>query len=206
MKFAYFNPTVMAIDEIPEPIFSDIKNLADTAHNHPQHNDEGNPAISIRGGQQVHLHPNKFNLDITILKNYVESKCKEYINTITQAQGVKELEKFTPVMVSAWTIKQKSGDYQALHSHEAHISGNIYLDVPTMQSPKSSDAHIEFRLPTIKNPATFTFIDQWRFKPEPKKMIVFPSYIPHTVYPWQGTGHRTILAWDVVLTAGVAQG
>jgi len=202
MKFAYFNPTVMAIDEIEEPTFSQIKSLADTAHTHPEHNDEGNPAISIRGGQQVHLHPNKFNLDISVLKNYVENKCREYISTITQAQGVKDLEQFQPVLISAWTIRQQSGDYQALHSHEAHLSGNIYLDVPQLENSKSSDAHIEFRLPIVKNPATFTFMDQWRFKPEPRKMIVFPSYIPHTVYPWQGTGHRTILAWDVILTKG----
>jgi hypothetical protein len=63
----------------------------------------------------------------------------------------------------------------------------------------SSDANIEFRLPVIRNPANFIFVDQWRFNPQPMKMIVFPSYIPHTVYPWKGKGTRTILAWDVKL-------
>ncbi len=106
------------------------------------------------------------------------------------------------MLVSAWTIKQTAGDYQALHNHEAHISGNIYLDVPLLdEGSKSSDANIEFRLPVIRNPAHFVFTDQWRFKPEPLKMIIFPSYVSHTVYPWKGQGSRTILAWDVKLIA-----
>jgi len=78
----------------------------------------------------------------------------------------------------------------------------MYLDVPDLDlNSHSSDANIEFRLPVIKNPANFIFIDQWRFRPQTAKMIVFPSYIPHTVYPWRGEGSRTILAWDVKLVS-----
>jgi hypothetical protein len=114
--------------------------------------------------------------------------------------GRSDLNPYDPVMVSAWTIQQRSGDYQALHTHEAHLSGNIYIDVPDLDfESEASDASIEFRFPVIRNPASFIFVDQWRFKPQPLKMIVFPSYLPHTVYPWNGEGHRTILAWDAKL-------
>jgi hypothetical protein len=200
MKFAYFNPTVMAIADVPADVFSHLQGITHVAHSLQQHNDAGNPAISIRGGQQIQLVPNEFNLDITVLKNFVESQCQGYINTIMGQSGRTDLDPLTPVLVSAWTIKQSSGDYQALHSHEAHISGNIYIDVPELDAnANSSDANIEFRLPVIRNPANFIFVDQWRFNPQPMKMIVFPSYIPHTVYPWKGKGTRTILAWDVKL-------
>ena len=200
MKFAYFNPTVMAIADVPADVFSHLQGMTHVAHSLQQHNDAGNPAISIRGGQQIQLVPNEFNLDITVLKNFVESQCQGYINTIMGQSGRTDLDSFQPVLVSAWTIKQSSGDYQALHSHEAHISGNIYIDVPELDDDaNSSDANIEFRLPVIRNPANFIFVDQWRFKPQPMKMIVFPSYIPHTVYPWKGNGTRIILAWDVKL-------
>ena len=200
MKFAYFNPTVMAIADVPADVFSHLQGITHVAHTLQQHNDAGNPAISIRGGQQIQLIPNEFNLDITVLKNFVEAQCQGYIDTIMRQNGRTDLDSFQPILVSAWTIKQSSGDYQALHSHEAHISGNIYIDVPELDDDAhSSDANIEFRLPVIRNPASFIFVDQWRFKPQPMKMIVFPSYIPHTVYPWKGNGTRTILAWDVKL-------
>ena len=41
--------------------------------------------------------------------------------------------------------------------------------------------------------------DTWKYNPTPGTMIVFPSYLPHTVYPWKGTGHRTVMAFDSVL-------
>ena len=202
MKFAYFNPTVMAVDDVTAEQYSKLREIVNTAHEHSEHNDEGNPDISIRGGQQVQVIPNEFKLDTSFLSQYIEERCQAYIDNIIKTSGVGDLYGYKPVLVSAWTIKQTSGDYQSLHNHEAHISGNIYMDVPLLdESSKSSDANIEFRLPVIRNPAHFVFTDQWRFKPEPMKMILFPSYIPHTVYPWKGQGSRTILAWDVKLIA-----
>lgn len=202
MKFAYFNPTVMAVDDVTAEQYSRLREIVNAAHEHDEHNDEGDPNISIRGGQQVQVVPNEFKLDTSFLSQYIEERCQAYIDNIIKTSGVSDLNGYKPMLVSAWTIKQTAGDYQALHNHEAHISGNIYLDVPLLdEGSKSSDANIEFRLPVIRNPAHFVFTDQWRFKPEPLKMIIFPSYVSHTVYPWKGQGSRTILAWDVKLIA-----
>ena len=190
----------MAVADVPADVFSLLQGLVFEAHQHQEHNDVGNPLISVRGGQQIQLMPNEFKLDTTVLKNYIESQVQGYINTIMQNNGRSDLAPYEPLLVSAWTIRQASGDYQALHTHEAHVSGNIYIDVPDLEvGSNPSDANIEFRLPVIKDPARLIFVDQFRFMPQPMKMIVFPSYIPHTVYPWRGEGTRTILAWDCKL-------
>ncbi len=76
MKFAYVNPTIVAVDDIPEETFNSLQLVVDQAHNHPEFNDEGDPGISIRGGQQIQLLPSQFDLNIDILKNYVEQQCK----------------------------------------------------------------------------------------------------------------------------------
>jgi hypothetical protein len=200
MKFAYFNPTVMAIADVPADVFTQLQEIVEQAHSHREHNDAGNSAISVRGGQQIQLVPNEIRLNTDILKTYIEGQCQGFIDNIMRQNNRTDLDPFEPVLISAWTIKQTSGDYQALHSHEAHISGNIYIDVPHLvDESNSSDSCLEFRLPVIRNPANFIFVDQWRFKPQPMKMVVFPSYIPHTVYPWKGDGTRIILAWDVKL-------
>jgi len=200
MKFAYFNPTVMAVADVPADVFSLLQRLVFEAHKYQEHNDTGNPLISVRGGQQIQLLPNEFKLDTTVLKNYIESQVQGFINTIMRHNGRSDLESYEPLLISAWTIQQASGDYQALHTHDAHVSGNIYIDVPDLEDGSNpSDANIEFRLPVIRDPARLIFVDQFRFNPQPMKMIVFPSYIPHTVYPWRGQGTRTILAWDCKL-------
>lgn len=196
----------MAVDDVPLDIFSQLQGTVNQAHTQQEHNDAGDPTISVRGGQQIQLVPNEFGLDTTVIKTFVESKAKEYIDNIIRTQGVNDLHGYEPVLISAWTIKQGPGDYQALHSHEAHLSGNIYIDVPHLDNDsKPSDANIEFRLPVIKNPAHLIFTDQWRYKPQVAKMVVFPSYVSHTVYPWQGEGHRTILAWDVRLMSKTSE-
>lgn len=205
MKFAYFNPTVIAIEDVPADIYIKLKDMTDIAHSQQQFNDAGNQEISVRGGQQIQLVPNEFKQDTTVLKNYVESKCVEYIDKLGQINGLMDLVSYQPTLVSAWTIKQTAGDYQALHKHEAHISGNIYLEVPDLiEQSNKSDSCLEFRLPTIKNPSQFVFTDNWQFKPQVMKMVIFPSYIPHVVYPWRGQGSRTILAWDVKLMSKIS--
>lgn len=200
MKFAYFNPTVFAVDDVPADTFGYLKNITDQAHNHPEFDDSGNSKISVRGGQQIQLLPNRFNLDTTLLKEFVEDRANIYLQNLMSINGNVEDYPYEPCLISAWTIKQGPGNYQALHSHEAHISGNIYIETPVLDpESESSDSQIEFRIPIVRNPATFHFVDQWRFGPEPYKMLIFPSHVPHTVYPWQGQGSRTILAWDVKL-------
>jgi hypothetical protein len=41
--------------------------------------------------------------------------------------------------------------------------------------------------------------DTWKYNPTPGTVILFPSHLPHTVYPWKGKGTRTVLAFDAVL-------
>jgi len=197
MKFAFLNPTVIALDDVPADVFDELEKIVKLAHTHNELNDEGNPAISIRGGQQIQIAPNDFGLDYNVLKDFVEKSVEEYLKAIQQQNPMVDLSQVAPELISAWTIKQGPGDYQVLHSHEANISGNIYIDVPKLdEASKVSDANIEFKLPVSKNIAHLIFTDSWRFMPEKAKMLVFPSNIPHCVYPWNGTGHRVSLAWD----------
>jgi hypothetical protein len=41
--------------------------------------------------------------------------------------------------------------------------------------------------------------DVWKYTPTPGTVVVFPSHLPHTVYPWKGIGHRTVMAFDAIL-------
>jgi len=200
MKYAYFNPIIVAVEDVPMDVFGTLKNLVANAHIHSELNDEGDPSISVRGGQQIQLLPNELGLDISILEQYVLKISNDYIANLEKQTSLKI--PYQPVLVSAWTIKQTSGDYQVLHSHEAHLSGNIYIDVPTLdENARNTDACIEFRFPTLKHPDRFVFHDHWKFTPEIAKMVVFPGYLPHTVYPWNAPGERVILAWDVKFIA-----
>lgn len=201
LKVAYFQPTILAIDNVPPVEFSKIYSLAELLHSHPELNDSDNPAISIRGGQQIQVYPNKLEIDVTWLVTWLESICQGYMELVIQQSGTEELKYCKPVVTSIWTIKQFEGDYQEMHSHPGgNLSGNIYISAPELaENSRSSDSQLLFRLPQTRDVSKFIMNDTWKYTPQPGTVIVFPSHLPHTVYPWKGRGHRTVMAFDARL-------
>jgi hypothetical protein len=201
LKVAYFQPTVLAIDTVPPVEFSKIYSLAENLHSHPELNDSNNPLISIRGGQQIQVYPNDLNLDVTWLITWLESICQGYMELISSQSGTEDLKYCKVIVTSIWTIRQHEGDYQEMHSHPGgNLSGNIYISAPDLkENSAASDSQILFRLPCTRDVGKFIMTDTWKYTPTPGTVIVFPSYLPHTVYPWHGTGHRTVMAFDARL-------
>ena len=201
LKVAYFQPTVLAIDTVPPVEFSKIYALAENLHSYPELNDGNNPLISIRGGQQIQVYPNQLNIDVNWLITWIESICHGYMELVSQQSGAEDLKYCKPVVTSIWTIRQQEGDYQEMHSHPGgNLSGNIYISAPELKDKSaSSDSQILFRLPFTRDVSKFIMNDTWKYTPTPGTVIVFPSHLPHTVYPWQGTGHRTVMAFDARL-------
>lgn len=200
LRVAYFQPTVIAIDDIPAVEFSQIYNLAEQLHSRPDLND-ANRAISLRGGQQIQVYPNVLGIDVTWLTQWIEKIATGYMELITQQSGTEELKYCKPVVVSVWTIRQTDGDYQEMHSHPmGNLSGNIYISAPELAMNSSpSDSQILFRLPQTKDIGKFVMNDTWKYSPTPGTVILFPSHLPHTVYPWKGSGTRTVMAFDIKL-------
>jgi hypothetical protein len=201
LKVAYFQPVVLAIDNVPPIEFSKIYSLVENLHAHPELNDSGNPDISIRGGQQIQVYPNELGLDVNWLTTWLENLCQGYMEIITQQSGTDELKLCRPEVVSIWTIQQQQGSYQEMHTHPTgHISGNIYISAPELaENSKPSDSQVLFRMPQTKDVSKFIMTDTWKYSPTPGTVIVFPSHLPHTVYPWAGTGTRTVMAFDARL-------
>jgi uncharacterized protein (TIGR02466 family) len=202
LKVAYFQPIIIAMDSVPPVEFSRIYSLAQDLHTHSELNDADNPALSIRGGQQIHVLPNELNIDVAWLKTWLESVCQGYMDIVTQQSGHKELELCKPIVGTVWTIRQESGDYQEMHNHpDGHISGIIYITAPELdeETKTTTDSQILFQLPQARDIRRFVMQDHWKYTPTPGTVIVFPSHIPHTVYPWKGPGSRMVMAFDAKL-------
>jgi hypothetical protein len=201
IKVAYFQPIVLAMDEIPPVEFSKIYGLSENLHSHPELNDNGNPFISIRGGQQIQVYPNELNLDVNWLIKWLEGICVGYMEIVSAQSGTEDLKLCKPVITSIWTIRQEAGSYQEMHSHPGgNISGNIYISSPDFEKESlPSDGQVLFRLPQSKDISKFIMSDTWKYSPSPGTVIIFPSHLPHTVYPWKGTGYRTVMAFDARL-------
>lgn len=201
LHIAYFQPTIFAIDTVAPVEFSRIFNLTEQLHAHPELDDASNPYTSVRGGQQIQVYPNDLNIDTAWLVAYLETLCKGYMEIVSKQSTTKDLDMCRPVVTSIWTIRQSEGQYQELHSHPGgNLSGNIYVTAPELALDSNpSDSQIAFRMPQTRDVTKFMMTDTWKYSPTPGSVILFPSHIPHTVYPWKGMGHRTILAFDARL-------
>lgn len=201
LHVAYFQPVVFAIDHVSPVEFSKIFNLAESLHAIPEVNDADSPQTSARGGKQVQVYPNEFNIDVTWLVKYIKSMCIGYMDLVSKQSTTTDLTLCRPVVTSIWTIRQTEGQYQELHSHPGgNLSGNIYISAPELiEGSNPSDSQIAFRMPHTRDVSKFIMQDTWKYSPTPGTVIVFPGHIPHTVYPWKGTGHRTVMAFDARL-------
>jgi uncharacterized protein (TIGR02466 family) len=198
----------MGIDKMSDEMFEKIKKLAEKLHERTDLNDAGNEDLSVRGGQQIQVLPNDATIEIDWLVEFLEDYLTQYIQQVKTQSMLPDMDYVQVKVTSIWTIKQNPGQYQAMHNHPAgHISGNMYLETPVLAEGSTKiDNNILFKFPVEKDVTKFILQDGWCYRPEVKDILIFPSYVSHLVYPWQGTGNRTVMAFDAVLTPKVANG
>lgn len=139
------------------------------------------------------------------VKDYIETVSFDYLYNIARQdgdQGIQDIQGATCELINLWTITQKAGEYNVAHTHPSgSISGNLYLEIPkTITDENAPDGFISFTLPgPTRNLEKLAFRDAFPLKPVKNKMIIFPSRIVHTVYPFKGEGQRRTVAWDCKL-------
>ena len=108
---------------------------------------------------------------------------------------------------SAWFVRQYENEYNPIHNHTGcEISGVIYLKVPdvkgrrNLQSKKGkmdSDGDISFVYCTASQRNHDIFEKGLvQITPVPGLMLMFPSYLGHTVYPFVGEGERRCIGFN----------
>jgi hypothetical protein len=192
MNVKLFNPVPIAKIQIESLLISKIDQLSidlfstsSTVEDYPV-----NQYLTIRGGEQRRVWPCKE--DRSWLTDWIESQAREY-----QESAGMDLA-LVPTVSNCWTITQPENSYQVTHTHPyGNISGNLYLEIPDFKSDSAeTDGCISFLFDPSSDPAATRFV---HIAPTVGTMLIFPSWLPHQVYPWQGTGNRRVLAWDCQL-------
>ena len=160
------------------------------------------------------------------LKEYTDFVCglgADYINFFTQQTGTKLKAPKAVAIDETWSVHSYEGDYNPIHDHGTKTIMGIsttgwtkvpqqILDQPVARSPEYSlyntsgvcDGYIAFNYglnqlmdtDRLRPPQSFVM------QPEVGKLLVFPSWLQHMVYPFKGEGERRTIAsnlncWDV---------
>ena len=146
-----------------------------------------------------------------------------YINEFSKATGAKFQSNKQVAMDELWSVHSYERDYNPIHSHGTKtmmgISATMWtkvpqqiLDLPTAGTPNyslynssgHSDGCLAFSYGKnhVTDVETLTPPQSFVIRPEVGKLYLFPSWLQHMVYPFQGKGERRTVAanlncWDV---------
>ena len=131
------------------------------------------------------------------LAKAVQNYMMGMISFVSRAERFKSKVEFT-----GWANVNRSGDYNHLHNHpEHHWSGVYYVDAGAFENerhkyagylivedPRGSAANM------YRHPGKCEWGVPLRFKPEDGVLILFPSWVNHSVAPFQSDTVRISVA------------
>ncbi|MEL6220369.1 MAG: 2OG-Fe(II) oxygenase family protein [Pseudomonadota bacterium] len=109
-------------------------------------------------------------------------------------------------LIEAWANVSRHGHYNKAHIHPgSHWSGVYYVSVGEPEPGSDYNGALEFLDPrNAINMVTLpdgSFAEGQRLHPVPGLMVMFPSWLRHTVHPFYGTGERISIAFNVRIAA-----
>jgi uncharacterized protein (TIGR02466 family) len=162
---------------------------------------------STKGGFQtadtlLSTHPRANDPALVTLKRHIAGAIQSYAGLLIEQECSRK-----PAQVKydswGWGVILRRGNWQGHHVHpDAHISGVYYVSAPPVALEDGNDAgKISFfdprpRANMAQLPAQVT--RYWE-APVPGDMVIFPSWLEHSVAPFEGEGMRICIAFNVRL-------
>tara|TARA_Y100000816_G_C26007884_1_gene526833 strand:- start:23 stop:700 length:678 start_codon:yes stop_codon:yes gene_type:complete len=135
---------------------------------------------------------------LTYLKYMIE---KNRAYEWTKGGGTKEPTKDNIQIAQSWIVSQYKHEYNPMHYHSGNFSGVIYLRIPKDMN-KQYDEEFKDHYPAsgliefmFGEKANFRS-DNVKFMPEVGTMLLFPSWLKHTVYPFYVNGERRSMSFN----------
>jgi len=104
-------------------------------------------------------------------------------------------------MAHSWVVSQYAGEYNPWHHHSGDFSAVVYLKLP----PKMHEEWEEEWKDHYPSNGLLEFMfgenlgfrsDILKFKPEVGKLLMFPSWLKHFVYPFKSEGERRSMSFN----------
>lgn len=163
---------------------------------------------STQGGFQTRQdlladdHPFSGHPALVTLKAHIIKAIQDYATMLFEQECMRAPNQ-VDFMLWGWGVCLAQGNSQELHVHpSAHISGVYYVAAPAgAMDEKCTDGKIRFYdpRPRANMNQLFTQITRHSEMPSPGDVLLFPSWLEHSVAPFQGEGERVCIAFNVRL-------
>lgn len=148
----------------------------------------------------------------TVMKQACIDYLKNCIEEGTDHSWKKIAENTVPTinnihLAHSWVVSQYASDFNPWHHHSGDFSAVVYLKLPAgMQEEVEEDLKDHYPASGL---IEFMFgdnqgfrSDNLKFKPEVGKMLMFPSWLKHFVYPFKCEGERRCMSFNAHMYVG----
>ena len=126
---------------------------------------------------------------------------KELVNNIKDYLKKSHIEKVKKIkIINLWVVRQFKNEYNPIHYHDGEISGVGYLQIPKNMNQNKLVKNKQF-----KTNGTIDFINGqknllsnsiYNLKPKLGDLLIFPSYLMHSAYPFNVDGERRSFSFN----------
>jgi uncharacterized protein (TIGR02466 family) len=163
---------------------------------------------STKGGYQTAEdlltgeHPEAQHPALLALKRHIGEAVQDYAGMLIR-QECAHTPQGVNFVLWGWGVILRQGNWQGHHVHAgANISGVYYVAAPPAALvAERDDGKISFFDPRPRANMAQLLTQKTRHSeaPVPGDMVIFPSWLEHSVAPFQGAGERICIAFNVRL-------
>ncbi len=170
--------------------------LAEVASNHPSLMRE-RAGKTTRGGGQTGQLLGPASGPIAQWEGLIRGAVEDYFADPGRAAHPFAPRRPASYRITAWATVLDRGGHQDPHHHPSgRLSGVYYVQLPTDGEPGA----LEFGRPAAEFAAA-TLPPLARLRPQPGLLVLFPSFFWHRTIPFEGSGRRISIAFDVIAEA-----
>ena len=199
---APFSPVIM-VSMVPDRFIEIVNERADIVLNSEVYSAKFDWSDNLVG--KVHkevLVPVKNEDDREFLFATMKDACIEYLKKLIENNTAQSWNRIAgdamPTrenihLTHSWVVSQYAGEYNPWHNHSGDFSAVLYLKIPPKMHEEWKDhGFLEFAYGEAQD----FRIGSFKVRPEVGKLLVFPSYLKHYVYPFKCEGERRSMSFN----------
>lgn len=198
----HFGPSICHV-KLPERGIKNLTKMTDDLLKNPNTVDHGKNLVSLIHNEKYIYQQDFIDAGVNSL---LEGCVRAFIEQHAKKAGMEENFKISTRINSAWIVSQKENEYNPIHAHSrSEISGVIYIKTPDVtgrrkikskEGHRENDGDILFPYSSSDREEDILSNGVIQIKPEKGLMLIFPSWLLHTVYPFVGKGERRSISFN----------
>ena len=209
-----FSPTILE-SKVPKRFLDIVNNVGDEVLADDGLSKKWDFSNSLVGkvSKEVSI-PIKNPDDATYCLSMMRMYCVEYLKQMQDWNRSYEWNKASDSAIpkeenisisQSWIVSQYKNEYNPWHKHSGHFSAVIYLKIPDgmenhfvkeTQDHYPASGLLEFSYGEAQDMRSDTLM----CKPEVGMILLFPSYLKHSVYPFYCDGERRSMSFNAYWT------